>query len=237
MSMCMHLRRISDADAARFRRDPATVLRATLGAEPEGRRSPYDIGKFIEFDGFNDVFARRGGLFGRARAWFVKRALKNVLRRQVEQLKQAHAAMGRAPSGVGGLDIPSPDAIVDLHKSWQVIHYVLTGTPDSGPAPLNVLLVGGEEVGDDLGYGPARIVNAPALRDFASALAAFDLESVLKRLDIERMASAGVYCVEDEDLETQGGDLEEDLRQYFPALKAFAEKAAAERQGALIWIS
>jgi hypothetical protein len=146
--------------------------------------------------------------------------------------------MGQALAGDSPANIPSPDAMVDLHKSWQIIHYVLTGTPDSGPAPLNVLLSGGEEVGEDLGYGPARIIDARAMQDFAKALAAFDLDAVLKRLDIERMAAAGVYCVgEDDDPEAQAIELEEDMRQYFPALKAFAQKAAAERQGALIWMS
>lgn len=228
----MYLRRISGADAARFRRDPDTVFAATIGTQFGGQP-----------DAFNDVsldeiFGRPRGFLGRIRAWFIKRALKAALRRQVDQLNKAKAAMGQALAGDSPANIPSPDAMVDLHKSWQIIHYVLTGTPDSGPAPLNVLLSGGEEVGEDLGYGPARIIDARAMQDFAKALGAFDLDAVLKRLDIERMAAAGVYCVgEDDDPEAQAIELEEDMRQYFPALKAFAQKAAAERQGALIWMS
>jgi hypothetical protein len=235
MSMCMYLRQVSDAEAMRFRRDPGAVLAATVGAQFGQPAFPADMeGPFG--DGFADAFAQPRGLFGWIKAWFIKRALKALVQKQLEQLTKAHAAMAAPPSGAAS--IPSPGAIVDLHKSWQILHFVLTGTPESGPAPLNILLAGGEEVGEDLGYGPARIIDARAMHDFAKALANFELDDVVKRLDIERMAAVGVYCVDkDDDREAQALDLEEDMRHHFPALKAFAGKAAGERQGALIWMS
>ena len=45
---------------------------------------------------------------------------------------------------------------LSLAKSWHGLHYILTGDPVQGDPPLNFLLVGGAEVGDeDIGYGPA----------------------------------------------------------------------------------
>lgn len=238
MSVTMHLRQISDADAARYRLDPALVLTATLGSELSGRPSPAASKRLFELGGFDMPRLPGRGLFGGVKSWLVQRAVRAALNRQVEQLRRAHAAMEASPAGQGVDAIPAPGDIVDLHKSWQMLHFVLTGTPDSGPTPLNILLVGGEAVGDDLGYGPARIVDPRAIRDFAKALSAFDLDMVIKRLDVGRMAAAGVYCVDrDDDREAQAHELEEDMRQSFPALKAFAEKASAARQGALIWLS
>jgi hypothetical protein len=231
----MYLRRVSDADAARYRRDPEAVMAATMGASFGGAAFPADMEGLFDLDG---ALGRPRGFFGWIKAWLIKRALKAALSKQLAQLNKVKAAIAGPPDQAGPADIPSPDEMVDLHKSWQILHYVFTGTPDGGPAPLNLLLVGGEEVGEDMGYGPARLIDARAMQDFAHALKAFDVDKVLARLDVAGMASAGVYCVhEDDEEEGQLIELEEDLRQYLPALQAFAERAAAERQGALIWLS
>lgn len=233
----MYLRRINDADAARFRRDPESVFAATVGASLGG--APFqDWDRIFSTEAINSSFGPSRGLFGRIRAWLIKRAVKSALQKQLDQLNKVKAAIVGLPDQTGPAEIPSPDAMVGLHKSWQIIHYVLTGTPESGPAPLNLLLVGGEEVGGDLGYGPARLIEARALQEFAKALKTFDLEGVLGRLDVAKMAAAGVYCVhEDDEPEGQLIELEEDLRHYLPALQDFADRAVAAREGALIWMS
>jgi hypothetical protein len=49
----------------------------------------------------------------------------------------------------------------DLDKAWHGIHWLLTGTADSGSEPLCYLLAGGTQIGDiDVGYGPARSFSA-----------------------------------------------------------------------------
>lgn len=239
MSMCMYLRRVSDADATRYRRDPEAVMAATMGTAFGGSSLPEDIESVFTMGGLDEAFGRSRGIVGWFKTWFIKRALKNSMRKQLEQLRKVKEAIAMPPGQVRRADIPSPDAMVDLHKSWQVIHYVLTGTPDSGPAPLNLLLVGGEEVGEDLGYGPARLIDARTMRDFSKALADFDLDGALERLDVARMAASGVYCVDEDDdeVDDQFFELQDDLRHYLPALKDFADRAAAERQGALVWLT
>lgn len=234
----MYMRRVSDADMTRFRRDPEAVAAATMGAMFGGKSFPDDLDGMLDVDGLAGAFGRRRGLFGWLQSWFIKRALKSTLRKQLDQLNKVKAAIAAPPDGSGPADIPSPEEMVDLHKSWQVLHYVFTGTPDSGPAPLNLLLVGGEDVGEDLGYGPARLVDAAAIQSFSKALKDFDLDRAMARLDLKKMAAAGVYCVDgDDDEEAQMMELEDDLQHYLPALKDFAARAAAERQGALIWMS
>src|SRR5688500_16813482 len=60
----------------------------------------------------------------------------------------------------------------DLDKAWHGIHYLLTGTAWEGDPPLNFLVTGGREAGDEEdGYGPARTVTPAETGETASALA------------------------------------------------------------------
>ena len=52
-----------------------------------------------------------------------------------------------------------PDNRVDLDKAWHCIHFMLTGSTYDVTQPLGGAVLGGDGVGDDLGYGPARILD------------------------------------------------------------------------------
>jgi hypothetical protein len=69
--------------------------------------------------------------------------------------------------------------VVDLDKPWRGIPYLLTGTAWEGDAPLNFLVKGGREVGDEeIGLGPPRTLTALETRDIASVLEALSDEEV-----------------------------------------------------------
>jgi hypothetical protein len=53
---------------------------------------------------------------------------------------------------------PDRPPVVDLHKSWHMFHFLFTGRAEGGSPPGSLLMEGGEEVGEDLGYGPARLI-------------------------------------------------------------------------------
>ncbi|HAH10603.1 MAG TPA: DUF1877 domain-containing protein [Alphaproteobacteria bacterium] len=165
--------------------------------------------------------------------------MKRSLRKQLEQLNKVKAACAAPPGSAGAADIPSPDAMVDLHKSWHVLHYLLTGTADGGSAPLNLLMTGGEDIGDDVGYGPARVWNAATVQAFADAVRGLSVEDLMARADYARMLEAQIYsCDEaDDDPEMALMELQETVEHYFPALQAFVTKAAKERACALVWMS
>jgi hypothetical protein len=44
---------------------------------------------------------------------------------------------------------------LDLQKSWHMLHYLFTGSIDDMRSPAAALL-SGEELGEDIGYGPVR---------------------------------------------------------------------------------
>ena len=82
----------------------------------------------------------------------------------------------------------------DIDKSWHGIHFLLTGGPDEGNAPLDFLVAGGEVVGDeDVGYGPARAFTSTETKAIASALAALSDDDLRRRYAPDAMMKAEIY--------------------------------------------
>jgi len=83
---------------------------------------------------------------------------------------------------------------ISLDKAWHGLHYLLCGAAEPLPGPLGQAIFGGTEIGDDMGYGPARCFTAAETADIARALQAPGLESTLRgRFDPDAMEKLGVY--------------------------------------------
>jgi hypothetical protein len=89
--------------------------------------------------------------------------------------------------------LDDPDRAVDIDKSWHGLHYLLTGSADPVEGPLGNAILGGTEVGDDAGYGPARVLSPAEVAATAAALAALDEGALSRRYDQDAMGAAGVY--------------------------------------------
>ena len=100
-----------------------------------------------------------------------------------------------APPAVAGLVLGEGEGDVgDLDKAWHGIHYLLTGTAWEGDPPLNFLVTGGREVGDeDVGYGPARTFTPAETREIAGALAALSDEQLRARFAPQEMMRLEIY--------------------------------------------
>ena len=144
--------------------------------------------------------------------------------------EQLIAQPGRALSVVARLRTPS----CDLHKAWQAIHFVLTGTPDAGLAPHCYLLDGGVELGGDTGYGPPRLLRPDEVRQFNDVLQPIRRLSLLRaRFDHGAMVGAEVYSMNED-------DAEEDLEftaHYFKELRRFIKNATDAGHGAVIYFT
>jgi hypothetical protein len=127
-----------------------------------------------------------------------------------------------------------PKRLLDLHKSWHVLHYLFTGEADAGTPPADALL-GGRELGEDMGYGPPRLHEPEATAAFARFLEPLTADALKRRLDLRRMSSLGIYCCDDDD----GGaeELVDDVEHYFPQLRAFVAETAGGGNGMLVWLS
>ena len=81
----------------------------------------------------------------------------------------------------------------DVDKAWHGLHAVLTGSAEDCDHPLNPVVMGGEEFGADLGYGPARYLSAEDVRHLASSLDDMDEEEFRAGIDLETLSSLDAY--------------------------------------------
>jgi hypothetical protein len=115
---------------------------------------------------------------------------------------------------------------LSVEKMWQALHYLLTGEASDALAPLGLALLGGAEIGEDLGYGPPRLLEPEQVRAVAQALAALPFEQAFRRFDPAKMEKLQIYPgVWDEPEE----DLREELKHHYEEL--VAHYAAAARSG------
>lgn len=166
------------------------------------------------------------------------------------QLRAAAASPPRAGRAAPNHDISDPFAdavstisaasdadrsrILDLHKSWHVLHYLFTGAAEGGTPPADALLAG-RACGEDLGYGAPRLHEPAAIAAFARFLAPLTVAELQHRIDLARMRALGIYCCE------EGGEsaaaLGDDVEHYFPLLQEFVVAAAKTGNGMLVWLS
>lgn len=83
---------------------------------------------------------------------------------------------------------------ISLEKAWHGLHYLLCGSAEPAPGPLGQAVFGGTEIGEDMGYGPARCFTARETSEIAEALQATGLETILiGRFNPNAMEQLGVY--------------------------------------------
>ena len=232
MSMCLYLKHATESDLARFARD---------GVDEEDLDVPGGIFGGVGMTGA--MSEQMLASFEATEKWMretLKTPMDAAKREQVtkalEQLGAQMEAMRSAPTAPKSPGDGRPAPVLDLHKSWHMLHYLFTGQAWEGSMPGGALLLGGEEVGEDMGYGPARALSPQDTANFAGFLAGLDVEKLAARLDMEAMARMEIYCAESGDPDA-AAELEEDLEHYFPQLQSFVADAASRRQGLLIWMS
>ena len=121
---------------------------------------------------------------------------------------------------------------LDVHKDWHGLHFLLARDAWGGEPPLDFIVAGGEEVGEDLGYGPARWFDEDGVREIDVALS--HVGDVLAAYDGAAMESLEIY---------PGGWLEqeeqnrESLKESFARLRAHVARAANERKGMLVYLT
>jgi len=82
---------------------------------------------------------------------------------------------------------------VSVDKAWHGLHFLLCGDPWRGEPPLSHVVMGGEEVGEDQGYGPTRYVVPSEVQEVALALSDISERELEARFDAEAMNRADIY--------------------------------------------
>jgi hypothetical protein len=142
------------------------------------------------------------------------------------------------PLAPAGLALEEGEGEVEsLDKAWHGIHYLLTGTAWEGDPPLNFLVSGGQEVGEeDVGYGPARTLTPRDAREIASALAALSDERLRARFAPKEMMRLEIYP-EIWDRDPAEDDTLGYLMAYVGQLRAILASVVARGHGLLVTIT
>lgn len=125
-----------------------------------------------------------------------------------------------------------PENCVDIDKAWHGIHYLITGTADEGAPPLSWAIQGGTEIGQDIGYGPARMLASEQVKAISDALP--DEEAFTAAYAPEAMEAARIYP--DAIWTRDSGEALEYLLENYRVLVAFYRSAASRGDGAILWL-
>lgn len=120
----------------------------------------------------------------------------------------------------------------DVDKSWHGIHFLLTGKPWGGTGPEAKAVLGGTEIGPDLGYGPARYLSADEVREVAQVLDQISITEIQARFDADAMTAADLYSF---DAEYPDDELEY-ITTYYEQLQQFYRTTADGGNAMLLFL-
>jgi Domain of unknown function (DUF1877) len=204
-----------------------SAVRATPPLASDLARTAEDIQQRAELDQIvQRMSPEQRQKFKRDQAAIDAKPRAREIRTRVAAARARAAALG-----------PVEEAI-SLEKSWHMLHYLFTGHIGPASAPGDLLLTG-EELGEDVGYGPPRLHGPAAARNFSQFLEAQDLTRLQARVDYREMSRLGVYAMPG----GQGSEVqfESDLRNEvgwaFPLLRGYVGTISHKGYGLLIWLS
>ena len=121
------------------------------------------------------------------------------------------------------------DKDLTLEKSWHCLHYLLTGSAGESNSVLGKAILGGKEIGPDVGYGPVRYLEPNEVKLVAKTLKKVSKKDLAARFDLKAMKAAKVYaCRNESDLEL--------AQNYFAELCSQYEQAAERGAAMLLYI-
>lgn len=116
-----------------------------------------------------------------------------------------------------------------MEKSWHSVHYLLTGTAQETDSVLGKTILGGKEIGADVGYGPARYLEPSEVQEIAKTLKNVSEKELARRFDLKAMIAANVYACRDE------GELAL-AQHYFTHIVAYYTDAAERGDAMLLYL-
>jgi hypothetical protein len=126
-----------------------------------------------------------------------------------------------------------PDVRLAMDKEWGGIQFLLNGSPDSTEGPYGQVIFGGQEIGPDMGYGPARVLNAKQVAEIASSLRSLSADSLRLRYDPQAMTRMDIYP---DIWERDGTEACDWLLQGYGRLVDFYARAAARGNAVILAI-
>jgi hypothetical protein len=119
---------------------------------------------------------------------------------------------------------------MDSDKSWEGIHFLLTGNLKGGALPLANTLLGGTPLPFEFGYDEVRYLTPSEVKEIAQALKNLSPAELTKRYDPVKMVN--VYSM--------AGNAKEDLPyllDYFDKVSDFYQQAATSGNAMLLYLT
>jgi hypothetical protein len=102
--------------------------------------------------------------------------------------------LSRDPSQVAPLLLHrQPEIHLAMEKEWHGIQFLLTGEPWPISNPLGMVIFGENDIGQDLGYGPARTLTVEQVKEVAAKLSEISTEILRGRYDVRAMTEEKIY--------------------------------------------
>ena len=122
---------------------------------------------------------------------------------------------------------------IDIDKAWHGIHFLLTGDAWEGALPLSNVVLGGTEIGGDVGYGPARYITADDVRAVTEAIADLTPQDLAKRYDASALTRNEIYP----EIWDEGDDAIQYLTTYYESLRDYFLDASSRGNAMLKYVN
>ncbi len=123
--------------------------------------------------------------------------------------------------------------VLSLDKAWQGIHFLLTDSPWGMEGILAKAILAGNEIGKDIGNGPARYLEADEVWEIAENLKKVNKSNLEKKYDEEKFEDANIYGFDPEN----ASDMIWYFLEYYEDMYDYYIEAALEGNGMLIYMS
>lgn len=123
---------------------------------------------------------------------------------------------------------------IDVDKAWHGIHYLLAGDVWGGKFPLANAVLGGTEIGDDVGYGPARYLTADEVKAVADALMEITPDVLRSKYVASALAKNEIYP---EIWDDPADDAVGYLTSWYEILRDYYIEAAAKGNAMLKYVN
>jgi hypothetical protein len=206
MSMIGHLRAVTPAELKTLHKDPGSVRQFLHGR------------LIANSDRAKDALFRVQEMAMRAMADGTSKHNEGLREQILAELESARAIIN-----------PANEKDLCLEKSWHCLHYLLTGSATETDSDLGQAILGGKEIGPDIGYGPARYLDPSEVKKVANALKSASKKDLALRFDLSAMKKAEIYaCREESELEL--------AQEYFVRVCKYYEAAALRGDAMLLYL-
>jgi hypothetical protein len=114
------------------------------------------------------------------------------------------------------------DRSLDIGKLWQIIHFVLTGKTgqesEVEDSVISNVIFGGKEIGEDVGYGPAHLIESEEVKAIAEELEEITIHKFIEMFKVRDLSNVGLYAFDKNDLEAEiecASECFDQIREYY----------------------